>query len=86
MWKVSGTKIERTRARYIFFRRDTEIREKVIFWVKRSVPKNFQQENYSGPVPTESWCTQDWENIVSLGDRASLSKLAAQSEVIGQKR
>ena len=25
MWKVSGTKIERTRARYIFYRYDTFI-------------------------------------------------------------
>ena len=34
-----------------FYRRDTEIREKVIFWVKRSVPENFQRENFSGLVP-----------------------------------
>ena len=54
--------IERTRARNIFFRRDTEIGEKVIFWVKR--------ENFSGPVPTESLRTQDSENIVGFGDRA----------------
>ena len=54
--------IERTRARNIFFRRDTEIGEKVIFWVKR--------ENFSGPVPTESLLTQDSETIVGLGDSA----------------
>ena len=48
MWEVGGIKIERTRARNIFFRRDTEIREKVNSLVKRSVPKNFQGENFSG--------------------------------------
>ena len=66
-----------------FYRRDTEIREKVIFGVKRSVHENFQRANFSGPVPTESLCTQDSENIVGLGDRASV--IAALSEVIGQK-
>ena len=55
MWEVGGIKIERTRARNICFRRDTEIGEKVIFWVKR--------ENFSGPVPTESLRTQDSENV-----------------------
>ena len=72
MWKVSGTKIERTRAHYIFF---SEIREKVIFWVKCLVLENFQRENFSGLVPTESLRTQDSENVVVLGDRACVSKL-----------
>ena len=53
----------------------TEIHKKVIFWVKRSIPENFQRENFSGQVPTESLRTQDSENIVSLGERASVSKL-----------
>ena len=48
-----------------------EISEKWNFFVKRSVPENFQRENFSGPVPTESLRTQDSENIVGLGDRAS---------------
>ena len=53
----------------------TEIREKMIFWVKRSVPENFQQDNFSGLLPTETLRTQDSENVVSLGDRASVSQL-----------
>ena len=36
----------------------TEIREKVIFWANRSIPEKFQQENFSGPVPMGSFCTQ----------------------------
>ena len=63
MWKVGGTKIEPTRACYIFFRPETEIREKVIFGVKRSVPENFQWEIFLGQVPTESLRTQDSENV-----------------------
>ena len=53
----------------------TEIRKKVIFWVKHSIPEIFQRENFSGPVPTESLRTQDSENIVGLGDQASVLKL-----------
>ena len=41
----------------------TESREKMISWVKRSVPENFQRENFSGQVPTESLRTQDSENV-----------------------
>ena len=73
MWKVSGTKIERTRARYIFL--VCVHGKKVIFWVKRSVPENFQQENFLGLLPTESLRTQHSENVVGLGGRASVSKL-----------
>ena len=46
-----------------FSRRDTKIGEEVNFLVKRSVPENFQWENFSGQVPTESLRTQDSENI-----------------------
>ena len=53
----------------------TEIREKMIFGVEHSVTKNFQQENFLGLVPMESLRTQDSENVVGLGDRASVSKL-----------
>ena len=52
-----------------------EISEKWNFFVKRSVPENFGRENFSGQVPTESLRTQDSENVVGLGDQASLSKL-----------
>ena len=51
---IDGIKIERTRVLNIFSRRDTETGEKVIFGVTPSVPKNFQQENFSEPVPMES--------------------------------
>ena len=33
------------------------------FFVNRSVPKNFQWENFLGQVPTESLRTQDSENV-----------------------
>ena len=72
MWEVGGIKIERTRARQIVFCRDTENHKKVIFLVKRSVPKySVQGKFFSGLVPTETLRTQDSENIVGLGDRAS---------------
>ena len=58
-----------------FLFEDTEISEKRNFFVNRSVPENFQRENFSGQVPTESLHTQDSENVVGLGDRASVSKL-----------
>ena len=75
MWKVGDTKIERTRARYIFLGLCTEICKKVIFWGKRSVPENFQGENFLGLLTTESLRPQDSENKVGLGDRASVSNL-----------
>ena len=63
MWKVGGTKIERTRARYIFLlSKHRYSQKKVIFWVK--------QEKFLGLVRT-----QDSENIVGLGDLAYVSKL-----------
>ena len=40
-----------------------EISEKLNFFVNRSVPENFQWENFSGQVPTESLRTQDSENV-----------------------
>ena len=52
-----------------------EFREKGKFFVNRSVPDNFQWENFLGQVPTESLRAQDSENIVVLGDRAFVSKL-----------
>ena len=35
----------------------------MIFWVKHSVPENFQEENFSGMGPTESLRTQNSENV-----------------------
>ena len=68
---------------HFFYCWDTEIRKIVIFWVKRSVPENFQREKFSGIPTMEPLRTQDSENVVGLGDRASV--IAAESEVIGQK-
>ena len=75
MWKVGGTIIERTPARYICLPPGHGNPRKVIFCVKRSLPENFQQENFLGLSPKESLWTQDSENIVGLGDQASVSKL-----------
>ena len=63
MWKVGGTKLERTRDSYIFVMCVHWNSQKVIFWVKRSVPKNFQREIFLGLVSTESLRTQDSENV-----------------------
>ena len=49
--------------------------KKCFFWVKHSVPENFQQKILSGLQPKEPLRTQDSENVVGLGDRASVSKL-----------
>ena len=51
------------------------IRRKSDTFEKHSVPEDFQQEQFLGLVPTESLRTQNSENIVSLGDGASVSKL-----------
>ena len=64
-----------TRARYFFLEAAREISEKWNFFVKRSVPENFQREKFSGSVLMESLRTQDSENVVDFGDRASVSKL-----------
>ena len=61
--KVSGIKIVGTQARYFFLEAAREISEKWNFFVKRSIPKNFGRENFSGQVPTESLRTQDSENV-----------------------
>ena len=52
-----------TQARYFFLFEDTEISEKWNFFVNHSVPENFQRENISGQVLTESLRTQDPENV-----------------------
>ena len=75
MWKVGGTKIERTRARYIFLPSGHVNLQRSDFGVKRSAPKKFQRVDFLGLVPTESLPTQVSENIVGSGDRASSSKL-----------
>ena len=52
-----------TQARSFFLHGDTEISEKWNFFVYRSIPENFQRENFSRQVPTESLRTQDSENV-----------------------
>ena len=63
MWKVGGIKIESAAGRRFFYQGDMKIREKRKFFVNRSVPENFQWENFLGQVPTESLRTQDSENV-----------------------
>ena len=63
MWKVGGIKIESAAARQKKTQVAVEFREKGKFFVNRSVPENFQWENFSGQVPTESFRTQDSENV-----------------------
>ena len=46
-----------------FYQSEMKILEKWKFFVNRSVPKNFQWENFLGQVPTESLRTQDSENV-----------------------
>merc|ERR1719495_944348 len=46
-----------------FLRRQEKSVKNGTFFVKRSVPENFQQEIFLGQVPTESLRTQDSENV-----------------------
>ena len=46
-----------------FWRRQEKSVKNRTFFVNRSVPENFQRENFSGQVPTESLRTQDSENV-----------------------
>ena len=46
-----------------FYQGDMKILEKGKFFVNRSVPENFQWENFLGQVPTESLRNQDSENV-----------------------
>ena len=75
MWKVGGTKIERTRARYIFLPLGHVNSQKKDFLGKTLHTRKFSTGKFLGLVTTESLHTQDSENVVGLGDRASVSKL-----------
>ena len=75
MWEVVSIKIEHNEPATFLFFLCTEIGEKVSFGQNTLYPKNFQRENFSGLVSTESLCTQDSENVFGLGDRASVLKL-----------
>ena len=87
MWRVGGTKIERTRACHIFLVCvHGNSRKKCFFGVKRSVPENFQPEIFLGLPPAEFLRTQDLENYARLGwPSLRFEVIAAKSEVIGQK-
>ena len=69
MWKVGGTKIERTRTRYIFLPPGHGNSQKSDFLGKTLCTRKFSK------VPMESLCTEDSENVVGLGDQAFVSKL-----------
>ena len=57
------SKLSPQQADGFFYQGDMKIREKGKFFVNRSVPENFQWENFLGQVPTESLRTQDSENV-----------------------
>ena len=40
---------------------------KTDFFINHSVPENFQGGNFSGQVATESFCTQNSENLYERG-------------------
>ena len=52
-----------SQANNFFLQVATEIREKPKFFVNRSVPENFQRENFLWQVATESLRTQDSEHV-----------------------
>ena len=58
-----ASKLSLQQADGFFYQGDMKIREKGKFFVNRSVPENFQWENFLGQVPTESLRTQDSENV-----------------------
>ena len=66
MWKVGGTKIERTQARYFCLPSGHVNSRESDFLGKTLRTRKFS---------TEFLRTQDSENVVGLGDRASVSKL-----------
>ena len=63
MWKVGGIKIESATGRQNVYQSETQNREKWKVFVNRSVTGKFQVEKISGQVPTESFRTQDSENV-----------------------
>ena len=75
IWEVGDIKIERTRARNIpFMSAHGNCRKNYLFG-KTLRTRKFLTGKFLGPVLTESLRAQDSENIVGLGDRASVSKL-----------
>ena len=60
MWKVGGIKIVTAASRRIIL---PEIGENLHFFIKRSAPENFQRENFSKGVPTETLRTHGSEYV-----------------------
>ena len=52
-----------TPADRLFYQGDTEICENLHFFIKRSAPENFQGENFSKGVPTETLRTHGSEYV-----------------------
>ena len=75
---VGRTKIECTRAHYIFLTSGHVNSRKSDFMGKTLRTQKFQREIFWRLQPTESLRTHDSENVVCLGDRAKV--IAAQSE------
>ena len=75
MWKVSGNKIERTRARYIVLAPGHVNSRKSDFLGKMLRTRKFSTGKFLGLLPRESLRTQDSENVDGLGDQAMVSKL-----------
>ena len=73
MWKVGCTKTDRTWARYIVLVCVHRNLQKSDFFGKTLRTRKFSTGKFFGA--TESLRTQDSENVVGLGDRASISKL-----------
>ena len=66
MWKVGGIKIESAAGRQKKMRVAMEFREKWKFFVNRSVPENFQWENFSRQVPRNPYALRI-QNIYMKG-------------------
>ena len=75
MGRLVASKLSAHEPATFFSRVCMEIGAKVIFFVKCSLPKNLRREKFLGLALSESLRTQDSENIVGLGDQASVSKL-----------
>ena len=73
-WRIGGTKIERTRARYIVLPSGHINLRKIDFWGETLRTRKFSTGKFFGAATQASLRNQDSENIVILGDQASVSK------------
>ena len=63
MWKVGVIKIWPQQVDRLFYQGEAEIGENMHFFMKQSAPENFQCENFSKGVPTESLRTHGSEYV-----------------------